>query len=138
MPAIAAITINDGQATPVAHTFNPIETDLPKYRENGNSAVPVAGQSEILMSLREAQNNVDGINKAVISLKLPVLETVSGSTIGGYTPGPKVAYYMTAKLECLLPNRSTAAQRKDLRVMLANLLANAQLISMVESLEKPY
>lgn len=27
MPALAALTINDGQATPVAHTFSPVRLD---------------------------------------------------------------------------------------------------------------
>lgn len=137
MAAIAAITINDGQATPVAHTFNPIETSPPYFRENGNATIPADGQNDISLVLRPAQG-MNGINKAVITLKVPVLETVSGSTVGGYTPAPALAYYMQAKVEFLLPARSTGAQRKDARVMLANLLANAQVVALVESLEKPY
>lgn len=137
MSAIAPIIINDGQATPVAHTFNPTEAVPPTYRENGNSAVPAIGQAEIMASLRMAQGG-NGINKAVITLKVPVLETISGSTVGGMTPAPEVAYYMTFKGEVLLPNRSTGAQRKDLRVLMKNLLDNAQIISLIDTLERPY
>lgn len=137
MASIAAITIADGAATPVNHTFNPVESDPATYRENGNSAIPATGQSEIGLTLREAKNG-NGINRAVITLKLPVLETVSGSTIGGYTPAPAVAYYLPVKVEMMLPDRSTGAQRKDLRVMLKNLLDNAQVVALVDNLEKPY
>lgn len=138
MAAIAAITINDGQATPVAHTFNPVETTpIPLYRENGAAGVPLAGQSDISISLRPG-SGAEGISKALVKLRLPVLETVSGSTVGGYTPSPRVAYFMDAKIELMLPSRSTSAQRKDLRVLVANLLANAQVVAVVDNLEKPY
>lgn len=137
MAAIAAITINDGQATPVAHTFNPIETNPPLFRENGSSSVPAEGQNDITMVLRPAQGG-SGLNKATITLRVPVLETVSGSTVGGYAPAPQLAYFMQAKVELLLPARSTGEQRKDVRVLLANLLANSQVVSLVENLEKPY
>ncbi len=137
MPAIAAITINDGQATPVAHTFNPVESGLPMYQENGNTTIPAIGYPEIATSLRKATAD-NGVNKAMITLKVPVLETVSGSTVGGYAPGPKVAYFLQFKGEVLLPARSTGSQRKDLRVMFANLLTNAQVVALVDSLEKAY
>lgn len=135
MAAIAPITVNDGQATPVAHTFNPVSTNPPTYRENGNSAVPIVGEAEVLVSLKQGSG---AVKKAVVTLRVPVLETQAGSSYAGYTAPPKVAYYMQASLELFLPVRSTGAQRKDLRVLAANLLSNAQVIALVDQLEQPY
>lgn len=137
MAAIAAITIADGQATPVNHTFNPVSTEPASFRENGSSTVPVIGQPNVVIdtSLNASQT---GVSKAKVTMVIPVLETASGSTVGGFTPAPAVAYYLTAKLEFLLPSRSTSGQRKDLRVLLRNLLADNQLIQAVDNLEKPY
>lgn len=135
MSAIAPITINDGKATPVAHTFNPIATVPPTYHENGDADVPVIGENEILISLKKGNGT---IQKAVLTLRVPVLEVQSGSSYAGYEAPPKVAYYLQANVEFFLPNRSTPAQRKDLRVLTANLLANAQVIAAVEALEVPY
>lgn len=137
MAAIAAITIADGQATPVNHTFNPVSTEPANFRENGSASVPVVGQPSIVVdtSLNPSQT---GVSKAKVTLVIPVLETASGSTVGGFTPAPAVAYYLTAKLEMLLPSRSTSAQRKDLRVMLKNLLLDNQVVQAVDNLEKPF
>lgn len=137
MAAIAAITVLDGKTTPASHVFNPIETNPALYRENGDSSIPSEGQNDMVLALRPAQG-VSGINKVQITLRIPVLETVSGSTIGGYTPSPEIAYHMQVKVELLLPARTTGAQRKDARVLIANILGNAQVISLIESLEKPY
>jgi hypothetical protein len=135
MAAIAPITINDGKATPLSHVFNPIQTVPPTYHENGNSTVPVIGENEITLALKRGNGS---IQKAVVTLRVPVLEVQSGSSYAGYEAPPKVAYYLQANIELFLPSRSTPAQRKDLRVLSANLLANAQVISLIEALENPY
>lgn len=136
MAAIAPITINDGKATPVAHIFNPIQTVPPTYHENGLATTPVIGENEITLVLKRGNG---AINKAVVTLRVPVLEIQpAGSSVGGYEAPPKVAYYLQANIEMFLPNRSSGAQRKDLRVLAANLLANAQVVALVESLENPY
>ena len=135
MAAIAPITINDGKATPVAHVFNPIQTVPPTYHENDNTAVPSIGESEIIITLKKGNGT---IQKAVVTLRVPYLEVQSGSTPSGYDAPPKVAYYLQANTEYFLHSRSTPAQRKDLRVMNANLQANAQVIAVIEKLESSY
>lgn len=137
MSAIASIAIDDGQSTPVTHTFNPTSTNPPIYQEDGNAAVPVIGQSGIQLSLKRVQGG-DAINRAKITLRIPVLETTSGSSYAGYEAPPAVAYYLQANVEVMLPNRSTGDQRKDLRVMVANLLADSQIVDLVDNLRIPY
>lgn len=139
MAAIAPIVINDGQATPVAHTYNPIQTgELATYKRNGDTSVPVVGFESILLSLKEANGSSEAVNRAKFTLRIPVLETPSGGASSGYVAPPKVAYFLMAQLEFILPNRSTAAQRKDLRVLCANALANSQVVALIEQLERPY
>lgn len=139
MSAIASITINDGQATPVAHVFNPIQSGPPAiYARNGLAGVPVVGEEQIVLDLKMGARTSDAVNRVKMSLRVPVLEVPDGGTPSGYTAPPKVAYFEQVNVEFILPNRSTAAQRKDLRVLLTNLLSNAQVVDMVENLTKPY
>lgn len=138
MAAIAPIVINDGQATPVAHTYNPVQTGDATYKRNGDSSVPVVGFESVVLTLKDANGSSEAVSRAKATLRIPVLETPAGGTGTGYVAPPRVAYFMMATLEFILPNRSTAAQRKDLRVLSANLLANSQVIALLEGLERPY
>lgn len=138
MAAIAPISVLDGQGTPVAHVFNPVQTGEATYKRNGDTAVPVIGFESVVLTLKDANGSSEAVSRAKATLRIPVLETPAGGTGTGYVAPPRVAYFMMATLEFILPNRSTAAQRKDLRVLSANLLANAQVVSLIESLERPY
>lgn len=139
MSAIASIAIADGQTTPVTHTYNPVQSiDPAVYSRNGDDSVPVSGQEQITVALRTGSNASDALSRAKITLRIPVLETPSGGTPSGYVAPPKVAYYMQLNIEALLPNRSTAAQRKDLRVLGSNLLLNSQVVALIDALERPY
>lgn len=139
MSAIAPITIADGQATPVNHIFNPVQTLEPvTFARNGDTSVPVVAQEQILASLKLAGRSSDAVNRAKLTLHIPVLEVPAGGTPQGYVAPPRVAYYNEVKIEFLLHNRSTAAQRTDLRVLAKNLLSNAQVVALVDTLEKMY
>lgn len=139
MSAIAPIAINDGQGTPVTHTYNPIQAvDPATYSRNGDTAVPVVGQEGVMLSLKMGANASEAINRARITLRIPVLETPDGGSSSGYVAPPKVAYFLQATVDLFLPNRSTAAQRKDLRVLLSNLLLNSQVVSLNDTMERPY
>lgn len=136
MSAIGSIAILDGQATPVTHTFYPVQSDPSAvYREN-LSSLALVGQGTISLEVRSKAS--DSLQRIRLSLVLPALETATGANSAGYTAAPKVAYTNTATLDFILPARGTAAQRKDLRVLLSNLLLNAQVIDSVENLNRPY
>lgn len=140
MAAIAPITIADGQDTPVNHTFNPISANPPLYKQNTDDTVAAIGENELLLTLKRgvASQGNPAINRAKITLRLPVLETLGSSGASGYEAPPSVAYWLQATVECMLPDRSTGEQRKDLRVLLTNALSNAQIVSLVDTLENPY
>lgn len=137
MSAIAAIVINDGQATPVAHTFNPVTAAPDQFYRESQSGLALIGQGRITIS-EKLSTTADGLSKVRVKLELPALETITAQNSQGYTAAPKVGYTNTVSVDFFLPNRGTAAQRKDLRVLIGNLLANAQVVDLIENLNTPY
>lgn len=133
MSQIANIAIQDGQGTPVTHTFYPLRSgDKSTWREN-QAGLSLIGQGIVDMSVKQGP-----LNKVRLVLELPALETATGANASGYTAAPKVAYSNKAIVELFLPARGTAAQRKDLRVLLSNLLKDATILDSVENLNVPY
>lgn len=142
MPQAANIVINDGAATPVAHTFTPLGKD-----EKGvfwfEQVIPAPtnplGAKRIGISLSRPQNGnrLTGDARAVVSLWSPVLETL-GTNAAGIVPPPTLAYVNTDRQTFTLAERSTAQERKDVRVLMKNLLDNALVVSMIESLQPVY
>jgi hypothetical protein len=137
MAQIASITINDGAATPVAHAFNPIKSSPPTYRRNGVSGQSVIAQERLMINTVMAQA-VNGVNRVQLELVLPVVEVPAAGTATGYVAPPAIAHEERVKVEFFFHNRSEKAGRKDLRVLLMNLLANGQVVSAVDDLEAPY
>lgn len=136
MAAIAPITVNDGKGTPESHVYNPISTMPPYWKRNGVAVAAVGMESFKITSKLATQAN--GVNKIDLELVIPVMEQPAGGTSSGYTAAPAVAHELRAKVTNFAHQRSVLAERKDLRVLLAGLLANAQVVSAVDSLELPY
>lgn len=151
MAAFGNISVNDGQATPVAHIFNPLTLDntsvgsVASFVNRGSASVDI-GYEELKLSFRTpsgervagARASADRIYKVTATLKVPVLESTSASTGTGIMPAPTVAFVLQSKIEFLLPARSTAAQRKDLRTLMANLLYNSNAVALVDTMEGIY
>lgn len=139
MTAFATITLNDGQTTPVAHTFTArrIDAGIAKWQDiSGGIAV---GFPTVTASLREPlKGQRASMYKVTMKFVVPVLEVVSNSTYSGITPAPTKAYDVVANLELLLPERATNADRKNLRAYVANALAQADLKAMIEDLNMVY
>lgn len=135
MTAFADLTINDGQATPVAHTFKARRIDsngVAKYQDiSGGIAI---GYPSVLISSREPTNG-SAMYKVKCNVELPVLETISGSTYAGVQPAPQLAYVLRANMEFILPARSTQAVRKDLLAYTKNTLALAVMTALVQDLD---
>lgn len=138
MPAIGNLTINDGAATPVAHTFGPvgIESKTATYADR-ISGVPV-GYGKLSISIREPKGGSSGVFKVGIKILIPTLEQTSASTSTGIQPAPTVAYVTAAHLDLLLPARGTLQNRKDILAYVKNTLANAAVTTVVENLEAVY
>lgn len=142
MAARANIVLADGQATPVSHTFGPNSGDgnvpgasVISY-EDRSGGIKV-GYPVIQITTRPPTRQ-NRNHKVTLLVKRPVLENVTNSTVSGIAPAPTVSYDVTAKIEFVLPERSTLDVRKDALAYAKNLLANAVVTSAVQDLESPW
>jgi hypothetical protein len=140
--AAANIILADAQATPVNHTFIPIGYDQNGvyWWEDQSQASPI-GYWRISMVLQRPAPGAAGVDsskrvyRAKIGLHEPTLENVTNSTVSGIQPAPTLSYVPRTFVDAILPERSSLQNRKDLRKMSANLLAEAQLTAMIETLQ---
>jgi hypothetical protein len=143
MPQISSIVINDGAATPVAHTFSPIGRDekgIFWFEQTTPTPVNPLGAKRIGYSqtrVLDANKQLTGISRATYTLSLPTLETVSNNS-AGIPPPPTLAYKEVMRISFDLPERSTTQERKDTRVLTANFMAHAMLIANVDTLQPSY
>lgn len=142
MAARANIVINDGVATPVAHTFNPNSGDgnvpgvsIISY-EDRLSGIQVGFPTISVQTRKPTKSNKN--YKVSVKISVPVLETVSNSTVSGIAPAPTVAYTCTFIGDFISPERSTLPVRKDVLAYAKNLLANAVVTSAIQDLESPW
>lgn len=138
MPAIGNLVINDGQATPVAHTFAPVgvEANVAKHADR-SGGIPV-GYGIVTIGMRNPGNGQGGVYKASIKVLIPSLEQTSPSTATGIQPAPSVAYTTAAHLDFLLPARGTLLDRQNILAYVKNALSNASIVSVVTNLETVY
>ena len=128
---------DDTPTTPVVRTFYPAKKDDDLYTWHNRAAGIVVGYDALSIQTRLPSKT----SKAtVISIKLvtPVLEQTSASTSTGIQPAPTVAYNCIGKLELVLPDRSTAQNRKDLLAMLRDLIDESLVTDNVVSLDPTY
>lgn len=138
MSAIAALTIADGQATPVNHTFNPVTIDANGVAKWADRSGGIAlGYPTVTMSVRQPTK---GSRATKVSLKVwtPILEVTSPSTMTGIQPAPTKAYDLLATIDLVLPERSTLAQRNDILAYVKNLMANSVVTAAVQNGETIY
>jgi len=134
MSAFADVVINDGQTTPVAHTFKArnIVNAVAKWQDIVGG-IPV-GYPTITAELREPKGTTRNYRLS-LKVTVPVLETISGSTLAGITAAPQKAYDVTFFGDIVAPERSTTASRKDALAYFKNLLSNASFVSMIQDLD---
>jgi hypothetical protein len=129
MPAIAALTINDGAATPVAHTFNPITTNgsLAKWADRSPSIA--AGFRTITEEVLEPSGQRTAY-KITLGFYFPVVATVSGVD--------QVVRFGSAQVVFNTAPDSTLQERDDNLTYVINMLSHASVRSSVENLEPFY
>lgn len=141
----ANIVLADAAGTPVNHTFAPNGKDANQtfwfVDRSQSNALGYWKISVVLKEPPEAKQKTSSAERTYrvqIGLHEPVLEVLSNSTVSGITPAPTVAYIPRVITEYVLSERSTLLERQHLRKMNANLQANAQIVSVVETLERLY
>jgi len=149
MPAIAAIAINNGEASPVSHSFSPLGQDAKTgiwwYEDQSprvNSTSPLGWPRIGILTRRNQQAGVgesakNRVNKVEVTLALPYMETL-GTNDSGLTPAPTVAYIDRAKVEFFLSERDDIAMRKDVLAFSKNLLSHATITDLVQNLTTLY
>lgn len=141
MSAIANIVINDGQGTPVAHTFAPAKTQADWALLEDRVAGMYIGYNKLTFVLtrptgdsRQASRNL----KLSIKIETPKLEVVSNSTVSGIAPAPTISYRPVVELIATFPERCSLQDRKDLQAYLKNILSNSFVTDAFEKYELPY
>jgi hypothetical protein len=132
MADFVTFTLDDAEATPVTHTFDPAShQDGIAIWEDRVDGIPV-GYPTISMSMKRptrARNSY----KVMAKIALPTLEQASSG--GVFVPPPTKAYDNLAVVEFIMPARSTTQERKNLLKYLVGALALDQLKFMVEYTE---
>ncbi len=133
MPQNSSLTIKDGAATPVDHVFLPSKIDannIAFFNERAANGIPV-GQPTITWQVRAPSN---GSVTYKLSGKLTVPKAITTTDTSGKTV-TSVDYINLANVELVVSTRSTQQERKDLRVMLSNLLVNTAIAGSSDNLE---
>ena len=138
MAQIGNVVINDGQATPVAHTFNPVSIDAAGVARWADRVNGIAvGFPLLSLSLR---NPTSGSRNYKMTLKIavPTLEVTAPQSGSGFVPAPTKAYDTLATVDIVMPERSTKLERQNALAFLKNALANAIVTNAVENFESVY
>lgn len=135
------IVLADAQATPVNHTFIPIGADKAGvFWLEDQSATNAIGNWRISIEVKRppaaiaGQKSSERSHRCKIGLHEPTLEVMSNSTVSGILPAPTVSYIMRSYSDFVMPERSSLQNRKDLRKMTALLVAEAQVLAIIEGL----
>lgn len=141
MPQFNTVTLADGQATPVNHTFTvqSVKPDLVVLNEK-LAGVPYIGWPEMVVRHRPpvyvpGRKSTGGVFREEITIKVPQMDATSPSTASGVQPQPTVGYVNQVKLTFLISERATEAQKKDLRKFAQSLLGNASVVWQIENSE---
>lgn len=129
MPAIATMTINDGQATPVAHSFAPVTTDGSLAKWADRSPTIPSGYRTISHEVLPP-NGSRTVNKVTLGFMVPVVATINGVDT--------VVRYSSAQVTLNIHPDALLQERKDLLAYVANSLANANVKTSVENIEPFY
>lgn len=129
MPAIATLTLNDGQATPAAHTFAVQGTTGLKATWLEKSAGVASGYIKLTDEYREAKSS-DGANSRIIGIEFPTVATVNGVT--------SRVRLSSASVRINYAQNATDQERKDLIAYLIGILNGTTSKAAIYNLEPWY
>lgn len=139
MTAIAALTLADGLATPVNHTFSPVNIDQAGVARWADRSGGIALGYPVVSFSNRMPTKGSRNYRLMAKVVTPVLEQTSASTATGIQPAPTKAYDLIFTCEFVLPERSTLQQRKDLLAYAKNFLGSAAVVTpAVENFESVY
>lgn len=129
MPAIATLSIDDGQATPAAHSFVPVTTTGSKAEWAERSAAVPSGFFNMTHEVVKPKSASEAW-KIKINFYVPTLATVDGVST--------VVRFQSSTLTLNIAQGSSLQERKDLLAYVANSLGNADIKTSIENIEPFY
>lgn len=138
MPSIANIVLNDGQGTPVAHTFAPTRSaNSPStFVFEDRVAGVKAGYNTIRVETK--QNTANGSTKINVVIKVPRLAVTAPASGSGIQPNPTEAYSELVSLSITRPAALEQAVADDAFAFLKNLMSNTQFTAWVQQGDLPF
>lgn len=129
---MTSLLLNDGQTTPVAHTFSPASNGadgVARWQDREHNNGVSLGFSTLTFSVREPVKP-GGVTRVKLTISVPKLNT---STVV-----PTLIGTGMASLEFIFPGAYTQQDRKDLRAFLINAGQIAALGENITEMQKPY
>lgn len=127
MPALnSSVSINDGQATPVAHSFIPVKVSPDEtILQERSSSTPLGYKTlSVRFSPASAKRNTYRANVKLVS---PIVETVGGVNV--------ITGSFITDCSFVVPNNSTVQQRKDQLAYFLNSLLNYPIGNVITDIE---
>lgn len=135
MPAQANIVINDGQGTPVAHTFVPngaMQQQDKKVMSEWVDRSPAVKAGYFVIREQHAPSNANRLEKVRWLIQRPTTETPSGAT------SPQLAYENTIVVEAWIHDRATSAETADMAAFLKNFAALSYVSTKITTRERTW
>ena len=125
MPQASNISLYDGQAAPVNHTFTvikPQNDDSPsEFRDLDRAVREQQVQVTELVTRAKGNSNRD---KVKVQITIPILRTDAGGTT-------KVVDWATVRVDYTVPQVCTDGEKKDLVAYIKNLLGHSSISAAV-------
>lgn len=135
MPAVKPITVLDGAATPVSHTFTPIKVngDLASFVER--KGLTTLGWNGMDVTVKDTGKSSPVVR---VTLKIALPNIITTTPPGSTASVESLDSSDGVTIEFLLAKKGSVAGRKNLRTITVNSLLNADIISVIENLENMY
>lgn len=127
MPQLIPVVLNDGQTTPAAVTFSPVDITQGVSLLVDDSAATPQGRRQLTLSCLKAGS---GAYRASVKITDPILEVVDGKTVVVDNNIVTISYRLSEK--------SSEADRADLSAFAENISKNALFREMVKKLTNAY
>ncbi|UUW21428.1 MAG: hypothetical protein [Sanya fiers-like virus 55] len=137
MATLANIVINDGQSTPVAHTFEPARRVGNSIEWHDRASGVLAGFNRIMLTSVAPKKLASGVYRVTVKVMAPTLAVTAPSSGTGIQPNPVAAYFTESIHTFNIPAASTADARKTARLYAIGALSNAQIVDAIDKLAPP-
>lgn len=131
MPTLGRISIANGNSTPVVHHFDPANNDSEGLKRISSYEDRVTGTPVSFAKLGIIVTQGSPIRTVRITIRVPTMEAVSGSSPTGYQPAPREAFHEMVAIEFKTHQRGITDGRKDLLAYAKNILAHAVIESVL-------